>query len=150
VRDPYQLASPVAFLHLAVDQPRCYLPLAHGAPSVNHLEPLTKVGRERIKVEVQAIAGEKREIAWSQHLSERVDESMGHGLCAGAELKHRKNLGEGIDGQPEPQHLCGVAQPGAQFVQLDIRKLELTEKVLVEALSVLPCAGEPGRDRGVE
>jgi hypothetical protein len=26
VRDPYQLAPPVAFLHLTVDQPRCYLP----------------------------------------------------------------------------------------------------------------------------
>ena len=65
---------------------------------------------------------------------------MGHGMCAGAELKHRKQLGEGIDGQPEPQHLCGVAQPGAQFVQLDIPKLEMTEKVLVEALSVFPSA----------
>ncbi len=37
-----------------------------------------------------------------------------------------------------------AAYPLPQFVQLDICKLELTEKVLVEALSVLSSAGEPG------
>lgn len=45
---------------------------------------------------------------------------MGHGLCPGAELKHRQNLGTGIDGEPEPLDLLGVAQPGAQFVQLEM------------------------------
>jgi hypothetical protein len=47
-----------------------------------------------------------------------VDELMGYGLGAGAQLKHRKNLGEGIDGQPEPENLVGAAEPGAQFIQL--------------------------------
>ena len=42
-----------------------------------------------------------------------------------------------------------ATQPGAQFVQLEIRKLEVAEKVLVEALSVLPCAGQPGGDSGL-
>jgi hypothetical protein len=32
-------------------------------------------------------------------------------------------------------------------VQLEIGKLEMTEKVFMEALSVLPSAGEPGGDR---
>jgi len=40
---------------------------------------------------------------------------MGHVLRAGAELKHRKNLDDGINGQLQPEHLLGVAQPGAQF-----------------------------------
>jgi hypothetical protein len=31
-------------------------------------------------------------------------------------MKHGKNLGAGVDGQPEPQYVCGAAQPGAQFV----------------------------------
>jgi hypothetical protein len=43
---------------------------------------------------------------------------MGHVLCAGAELKHGKNLREGINGQPEPQHLLRAAQLGSQFIQL--------------------------------
>jgi hypothetical protein len=49
MRDPYQFASAVAFLHLAVDQAWLHLPPAHIAASPAHLEPLTKVGRESIK-----------------------------------------------------------------------------------------------------
>jgi hypothetical protein len=43
-----------------------------------------------------------------------VDHRMGHVLCAGTELKHRQNLGEGIDSYPQPQDLCGTAQSGSQ------------------------------------
>ena len=49
---------------------------------------------------------------------EGVDESMGHGLCSGAELEYRKNFRARIDGQPQPEHLRGTAEPGAQFIQL--------------------------------
>ena len=41
---------------------------------------------------------------------------MSHVLGAGTELKYRQNLGERIDGQPQPVHLRGTAQPGAQLV----------------------------------
>ena len=56
------------------------------------------MSRERIEVDIQAITGEKWNAARSQALSERVDEYMRHGLCAGADLKHRKHLREGISG----------------------------------------------------
>jgi hypothetical protein len=71
-----------------------------------------------IEVEIEPVTGEEREATRSQALSERMDEYMRHGLCSGAKLKHRKNLGEGIDGQPEPEYLFGAAEPRAQFVQL--------------------------------
>ena len=45
--------------------------------------------------------------------------------------------------------LCGAAQPGVEFVQLNIWKLQMTEKVLVKALSVLTRPGEPGGDGGL-
>jgi hypothetical protein len=60
-----------------------------------------------------------------------VDEQMGHVLCSGAELKHRKNLRQGINGQPEPEHLLIAAQPGAQFIQLEVWELEIAEEALV-------------------
>ena len=41
----------------------------------------------------------------------------------------RKNLGKGIDGQPE--NLLGAAQPGAQFIQLQVREVEIGEEALV-------------------
>jgi hypothetical protein len=65
---------------------------------------------------------------------------MGHSLCAGAELKHRQNLRTGINGQPQPEHLCGAAQPGTQFVQLEVGDLQGVEAVLVQGLSVLASA----------
>src|SRR5713226_10347979 len=64
-------------------------------------------------------------------------------------MEDGENLRTWVDRQPEPQYLFGATQPGTQFVQLEIRKLEVAEKVLVEALSVLPSAGQPGDDRGL-
>ncbi len=45
-------------------------------------------------------------------------------------MKHRKNLRERIDCQP--QHLFGAAQPGTQFVQLEVRDLEVAEGALMQ------------------
>ena len=73
-----------------------------------------------------------------------MDHPMSHVLGAGTQLEHRQNLGAGIDGQPEPEHLRSAAQPGAQFVQLQMREMEMAEEVLVQGVRVLASAGEPG------
>jgi len=52
-------------------------------------------------------------------------------LRAETEMEDGKNLRAGVDGQPQPQHLCGAAEPGTQFVQLEVRDLEVAEKVLM-------------------
>jgi hypothetical protein len=54
-----------------------------------------------------------------------------HVLCAWTELEDGKNLGERIDGQPQPEHLCGAAQPGSDFVQLEVRDVEVAEAAVV-------------------
>ena len=74
---------------------------------------------------------------------------MGHGLCTWAELKHRNNLGEGIDSQPEPENLVGAAQPGAQFIQLQVREPENAESALVQRLRVLASTRQPDGDGGL-
>jgi hypothetical protein len=50
---------------------------------------------------------------------------MRHILRAGAEMEDGKNLRAGVDGQPQPEHLFVAAQPGAQFIQLEVRELEI-------------------------
>jgi hypothetical protein len=55
--------------------------------SATRLKPVSKMSRQRIEVQVQAIAGEKGEAAWGQDLSKRVDEQMGHVLRAGTHLE---------------------------------------------------------------
>src|SRR5262249_17040980 len=117
--------------HLAIDQAWFHLPPAHVAPSSTQREPLTKVGREGIEIQIEAITGEERQAAGGQALSERLDEDMRHGLRAGAEIKHGKNLRQGINGQPQPKDLLGAAQPGSDFIQLHVRELEVAEIVLV-------------------
>ena len=74
---------------------------------------------------------------------------MRHVLRAGTQMEHGKNLRAGIDGQPQPQHLFVAAQPGAQFVQLEVREPEVAEEALVQGLRVLPSAGQPGGDGGL-
>ena len=49
LRDPYQLAPAVAFLHLAIDQTCLHLPPEYVAPSTSHFSPLAKMGREAHK-----------------------------------------------------------------------------------------------------
>jgi hypothetical protein len=69
---------------------------------------------------------------------------MGHGLGFGAALKHRDDLGEGIDGQPQPEDLCGAAQPCAQLIQLKMWEPEMTEGALVQGLCVLASTSQKG------
>jgi hypothetical protein len=65
-------------------------------------------------------------------------------LRAGAQIEHGKNLPERIDSQPEPDHLCGAAQPGLQFVQLQMGEPEVAEGALVQGLCELASASQKG------
>src|SRR5260370_4662233 len=65
------------------------------------------------------------------------------------EMKDGQDLRGGVDSPRQAQDLSVAAEPGAQFVQLEMRKLEVAEKVLVEGLSMLPSAGQPGGYRGL-
>jgi hypothetical protein len=64
-------------------------------------------------------------------------------------MEHGENLRERIDGQPEPDHLCGAAQSGSQFVQLQMWEPEGAEGALVQGLCVLASASQPGSDCGL-
>ena len=77
-------------------------------------------------------------------LSQGVDEQVRSMLGPWTQMEHRNKLGTRIDGQPEPQHLFSAAQPGAQFVQLQMRDMQGAEAALVQGLCVLACAREPG------
>jgi hypothetical protein len=78
-----------------------------------------------------------------------MDEQVRRILCAGPQMEHGQNLGARIDGQPQPEHLCGDAEPCANFVQLQVRDVQVAEAALMEELSVLACASEPGGDGGL-
>ncbi len=61
---------------------------------------------------------------------------MSHVLGAVTQLQHGKNLRARINGQPQPLHLCRAAQPGSQFIQLQMREVEMAEETLAQGLSV--------------
>ena len=65
-------------------------------------------------------------------------------LRAGAEIQHGQKLRAGVDGQPEPEHLCGAPKPGAQFIQLQMRELEMAKEAFVQGLCMFPSASQKG------
>jgi len=73
---------------------------------------------------------------------------MCHVLRAGSELKHRKNLRQRINHQPEPLPLRLVAQPGSQFIQLQMWEVQMAEETFMQGLCMFPRASPPGGDRG--
>ncbi len=74
VRDPHQLAPPVAFLHLTIDQAGRHSPMEHFPPSTTFCKPVTKMGRQGVKVAIEAITRKERKAARGQHLSQGVDQ----------------------------------------------------------------------------
>jgi hypothetical protein len=74
---------------------------------------------------------------------------MCHVLRARTELEDGKKLGASVDGQPQPEHLCGAAEPRAQFVQLQVREVEMAEGALVQGMCMFPSACQPGGDGGL-
>jgi hypothetical protein len=74
---------------------------------------------------------------------------MRHVLRAGTQLEDGKKLGAGIDGKPEPEHVFGAAEAGAQFVQLEVREVEMEEEPLVQSVRVFTSTAQPGRARGL-
>ncbi len=73
-----------------------------------------------------------------------MDNRRCHVLRARTELEDGKKLGARVDGQPEPEHLCGAAEPRAQFVQLQVREVEMAEGALVQGMCMFPCACQKG------
>jgi hypothetical protein len=79
-------------------------------------------------------------------VTQGVDEHVRGMLCAGTKVEDGNDLREGVDGQPQPLYMCGVAQPGAQFVQLEVREPEMARW----ERSCKVCACEPSRVSQVE
>ncbi len=107
------------------------------------------MSRESIEVEIEPVTRKEWETARGQAQPQSVDEPMRHVLRAGTQLEDGKNLGAGINGQPEPEHLFGTAEAGAQFVQLEVREVEMEEEALVQSVRVYTCTSEPGGDSGL-
>ena len=73
-----------------------------------------------------------------------MNDPMGHILRTGTQLEHGKNLRARINGEPKPKHVFIAAQPGAQFVQLQVREVEKAEGAFVQELRVRARASQKG------
>jgi len=56
---------------------------------------------------------------------------------------------QGVDGQPQPEHVLRAAQPGSQFIQLEMGELQMAEGSLVQGLCMFKSASQPDVDRGL-
>jgi hypothetical protein len=60
--------------------------------------------------------------------------------------EHGDDLAEGIDRQPQPQDRRRATQPGAQFVQVEMREGEVLQGAVRSPCALLPSPAQPGRD----
>ncbi len=74
---------------------------------------------------------------------------MGHVLGAGTQLENGQKFGAGIDNQPQPLHLRLAAQPGSEFIELEVWEPQMAEGAFVQELRVLASACQPGGDGGL-
>jgi hypothetical protein len=84
-----------------------------------------------------------------EELLQGVDDPMRRVLRAGAQMERRQKLGARADRQPQPEHLLRTPQPGAQFVQVQVREVEMAEGAFVQELRVLASTSQPGGDGGL-
>jgi hypothetical protein len=107
------------------------------------------MGRQGIEIEIEPVTGEGWEAARGQALSQGVDEQVSHLLCARTQREHGQNLRAGINQRPQPENLVGAAQPGAQFIHLQMREVQMAEETFVQGLCMFPHASEPGGNGGL-
>jgi hypothetical protein len=74
-------------------------------------------------------------------LPQGVNDRVRRMLCAGTQMEDGNKLREGVDGQPQPEHVLIAAQPGSQFIQLEVREPEMARS----ERSCKVCACEPAR-----
>ncbi len=145
----HELAPSVAFLHLTIDQVRSYLPPQDVPASATHLEPVSKMGCQCIEVEIEPITGEKGDAARGEDLPQGVNDCMRRQLRTGTHMEHRKYFREGVDSEPEPEHLGMAAEPCSEFVQLQMWEVQMAEGALMQDLCMFASTRQPGDDGGL-
>jgi hypothetical protein len=111
----------VTFDDLSIEQARVDTPGA--AAFIGGLHPSPEMGRERIKVERQAIAGENGQTVLGQALGDVMDQLMGERLGAWAEGEGGDQLGAGVARDPEPGGFGGGVELQAKFIKLDMGQM---------------------------
>ncbi len=69
---------------------------------------------------------------------------MRHLLHPRTKMQDRDEFRERVHRDPQPEYMGTLAQPRAQFVQLQVRELEVPKPAVVQGRTVLASAGEPG------
>src|SRR5215472_9334842 len=107
------------------------------------------MGGQSIEIQIEPVTGEDGDAARCQHLPQAVNEPMRRSLRAGSPMKDWKKFRERIDGEPQPEHLCMVTEPCAQFIQLQVWEPQMAEAAFMQELGVLTCTREPRGDGGL-
>ena len=80
-------------------------------------KPVAEVGGDGVEVAAQAVAGEGGDAVVVQTQLKIMEQGIGILLLAAAQMQRGDDLGDGVNGQPEP--LDASPDLGVQFVELD-------------------------------
>jgi hypothetical protein len=105
------------------------------------------MGRQCREIQIQAITGEDRSTSWGQPLLEIMHHRVGSVLGARTEMQHRDEFREGIEHNPQPTDVRVTPKAGAEFVQLEMGKMQVAKPAVVQGRAVLAGSGQPGGNR---
>src|SRR5262249_38757343 len=109
-------------------------------------DPITKMGGECVEIEIETIAGERRDAARRETPVEIVDQCMCRILRARTQMQHGDQLADRINRQPQPQRVHAAPQPSAELVELDMQQVQVPQGAVVQRRTVPPRTCQPGGD----
>lgn len=119
----------VALDQLTIQKPGVELPLTGALAEGRH--PIAEMGGERVKVELETVAGKSWQMLRCQDLDERMDNGVRGGLRPRTQLKNRDQLGWGVEGDPHPKMLHTLAGFGANLGELNLKQIQVTKEALM-------------------
>ncbi len=121
-RNAHQPSALITLLDLPIGQVCGYLPLAHPLPYARC--PLSKMGRQRVEIEIQPIAREDGETVRGQPLLQGVHDRVGRGLRARTKVQHGDQFTDRVNRYPEPYYMRPASQSRAELIELEVGQME--------------------------
>ncbi len=94
-------------------------------------KPVTEMGGDGVEIAAQTICCESRDAIRLQAHLEIVGESHGIIVFAMTQVKGRQDLGDWIDGEPQP-HLASATNPAVELIHLDEGQHQISEETIVK------------------
>ncbi len=117
-------------------------------PGTFGADPVAEMGSDGIEIAAQAVGGEGRNAIFLQTKFQVMGQGHGILVLAKAEMKRGQDLGERVDGEPQP-HAADLADSAEELIHLDEGQEQVMEEALMQVRAVVTSSFQPAGDGGL-